>query len=258
MLLATGDSRAPAAAAELTAAAPGDARAWELAARIAEQRELWSDALAAADRALAIDPGRSGMLLLRIDMFVKLDRPGDVFAAAGDAIAGGAFGSADIAATSVLRGRILCGLERYGEALAEFERALGLYPEHHHALAGRGEACYMLGRYEEALAAERSAAALDPGNADLPGRIAETLRALDRPEEALAAADEAIAAGPRDGKTWMLKAFALLDLGRPGDAAWCWLRAEAFAPDEAWPRRASYLAQRREALIRAAHPPSAP
>ena len=219
MLLVTGDSRAPAAAAELTAAVPGDARAWELAARIAEQRELWSDALAAADRALAIDPGRSGMLVLRIDMFLKLDRPGDVFAAAGDAIAGGRLDSPNIAAASVLRGRILCGLERYGEALDEFARALGLYPEHHHALAGRGEACYMLERYEEALAAERSAAALDPGNADLLGRIAETLRALDRPEEALAAADEALAAAPRDGKAWMLKAFALLDLWRPADAA---------------------------------------
>ena len=132
-------------------------------------------------------------------------------------------------------GSILCNLERYGEAHGEFARALGLYPDCRQALAGLGEACFMLGRYEEALAAERSAAVLAPGDAGLLGRIAETLRALGRAEEALAAADDALAAAPIDGRALALalKAYLLLDLGRADEADLYWLRAEAFAPDKA-------------------------
>ena len=53
-------------------------------------------------------------------------------------------------------------MERYDEALADFNRAIELDPEDAWALAGRGETYWAMGRYDQALADYDRAIELDP------------------------------------------------------------------------------------------------
>ena len=56
-------------------------------------------------------------------------------------------------------------MERYGEALADLDRAIELDPGHAWAIANRGYTYRRMERYEEALADLSRAIELDPGHA---------------------------------------------------------------------------------------------
>ena len=76
--------------------------------------------------------------------------------------------------------------EKFVEAIASFDRALVLRPEHPGLHADRGNALAALGRHEAAAESLRRAAALAPDNAEVHNNLGLTLNDLRRPEEALA------------------------------------------------------------------------
>lgn len=62
----------------------------------------------------------------------------------------------------VVLGRISIFYHRYGEALAEMDRAITINPNDAHALAGRGNALMWIGQTDNAIAALEAAQRLDP------------------------------------------------------------------------------------------------
>ena len=111
------------------------------------------------------------------------------------------------------RGAALQMLGRLDEALASYDAALALEPNHAVLLYNRGRTLEDLGRLDEALAAYQKALSLNPNYALALNNLGNTLRALNRPDEALAAYDRALGIEPgqtqalynRANLKWMVK-----------------------------------------------------
>jgi tetratricopeptide (TPR) repeat protein len=86
-------------------------------------------------------------------------------------------------------------MERYDEALADFNRAIEL-DESAWKLASRGRAYQAMGRYDEALADFSRAIELDPGSALALCSRGNTYQAMGRYGEALADFDRAMEIHP--------------------------------------------------------------
>jgi len=96
------------------------------------------------------------------------------------------------------RGFALRAASRHVEALAAYDRALGLRPDYVEALSNRGYLLAELGRNSEALESFERALAVRP---DLPPALIGSglvLQRLKRPTESLARFDAALALDPRD------------------------------------------------------------
>ena len=92
----------------------------------------------------------------------------------------------DFAAGYYNRGNALFALGRYDNALASFEGALAIDPNHVDARYNRGNTLRELGRHDEALAAYADALALAPDRADIHVNVALTLLRLGRLAEGFA------------------------------------------------------------------------
>jgi tetratricopeptide (TPR) repeat protein len=94
------------------------------------------------------------------------------------------------------RGNTLKALKRLDEALGSYNRALALQPDYVGALINRGAALYELRRYDEALQNYDRALALKPDAVDAQYNRAGVLHELKRYDEAVAGFDRAIALRP--------------------------------------------------------------
>ena len=209
-----------------------DPRSWRAAANfgaLSLTLKAFDQAQRLFAQALAIAPERAELW----DRYVNALIAGGGFEAAEQAIAARAAGFAEQAAAATLRlrqhwaarlterrdfagaeaqlrqliaatpddpetyndlGRLHVAAGQPQAALAAFDRALALAPDHLASLLNRGAVCQMLRRPDEAEAAWRQALAIEPGAAQAAGPLARLLRAQGR--EAEAAALEA--AGPGD------------------------------------------------------------
>ena len=93
-------------------------------------------------------------------------------------------------------GSSLIELKQFEKALATFERALAISPNHFGALNNRGNALLKLRRLREALESYEQALAIDPHRAQGLSNRGIVLAELGRFETALASYDKAIAADP--------------------------------------------------------------
>jgi predicted O-linked N-acetylglucosamine transferase (SPINDLY family) len=109
---------------------------------------------------------------------------------------------------------VLLELKRPGEALASYERALGIKPGYAEALYNRGNALLELKRPGEALASYERALAIKPDYAEALYNRGNVLLQLNRPQEALASYDRALATKPDFAEALNNRGDALLDLGR--------------------------------------------
>ena len=89
------------------------------------------------------------------------------------------------------RGGALQGLKRYDEAVASYDRAIALQPDHAAAHFNRGTALLEVKRHDEALASFDRALALRPDFADAYLNRGNALQALNRYDEALASYERA-------------------------------------------------------------------
>jgi hypothetical protein len=87
-------------------------------------------------------------------------------------------------------------LKRFDEALACYERALCLCPNHSDALSNRGAALHDLTRFEEALASYDRALALRPDDVHIITNRGNSLYCLARFDEAMASFEQALAIQP--------------------------------------------------------------
>jgi len=118
-------------------------------------------------------------------------------------------------------------LKRYAEALAVYERASQLNPEFadvHHKKATILD--LYLARSKEALAAYEQVIDLEPQNSEAYNSKGKVLFYLKRYEEALAAYEQAIALNPNFAGAYYSKGDVLSDLGRIKEAQQAYKKAE--------------------------------
>jgi tetratricopeptide (TPR) repeat protein len=140
------------------------------------------------------------------------------------------------------QGVALAGLNRHREAVAAFDRTLGLRPNAA-AWTNRGVSLKALDRTEEALESFGQALALEPGfAAALYNRGIAVLDAR-RFAEAVAAFDQMLLQAPDAALAWNNRGVALHGLGRLADALESYDRAVAIQPGYApgWKNRAITL-----------------
>jgi tetratricopeptide (TPR) repeat protein len=94
------------------------------------------------------------------------------------------------------RANALHALKRFDDALAGYNRALALQPRFAQALDNRGVTLHELKRYDDALASFDAAAVLQPASAAALASRGRALQALKRFDEALASYDRALALRP--------------------------------------------------------------
>ncbi|PWC75184.1 tetratricopeptide repeat protein [Azospirillum sp. TSH64] len=133
-------------------------------------------------------------------------------------------------------GRLTEACRAYESGLAVDPSAAELWNNRSNVLKGRDD-------LETALAGQRRAAALQPDEAGIHNNLGDALLLAGQPEDALAHAQAALALAPQLGDARLLRAAALLTLGRfeQGWAAWedrwtvpPWLLAAGRFPQPAW------------------------
>jgi tetratricopeptide (TPR) repeat protein len=130
-------------------------------------------------------------------------------------------------------GNALRDLKRLDEALASYDRALALKPDHAEALYNRGTVLRGLKRSGEALASYDHVLALKPDFAEAFNNRGNALRDLKRLDEALASYDRALALKPDHAGALYNRGNALQDLKRFDEALASYDRAIALRPDHA-------------------------
>jgi len=125
----------------------------------------------------------------------------------------------NLAEAHASRGNVLAALERPDESRAAFERALALNPNYATAHQWYGRLLWAQGDLSRAEAELRRAEELDPIAPIMPGNYGMLLNTMRRYREALAASDRADAIQRGFPQGQLVRANALLGLGRKAEAA---------------------------------------
>ena len=129
------------------------------------------------------------------------------------------------------RANALQRLHRHEEALASYDRVLAIMPDRAEVLTNRGNSLHDLKRYEAALASYDKALAIMPEVALLHSNRGDTLRELKRYEEALASLDKALAIEPGSVEALNNRGNTLRDLQRHEEALASFDRALTISPN---------------------------
>jgi len=179
-------------------------------ARALHDLKRYGDAAAAARRALEIRPDHSeAQTQLARSLWYGGDREA-AMAAVEKAVALGA----PIGWPHNVKGYFLMEMERYEEAIGQFEKALEIEPGYAAAMTNMGETYYRMRRYGEALSAYNKAAAMPAPQHRTFCRKALVCNRLKRYWEALEAAEKAIELSPTCSASYRHKGKALLNLGK--------------------------------------------
>lgn len=136
----------------------------------------------------------------------------------------------DDAETWYRRANALREQQRFSEAVAAFDRAIGLQPRHAESHNGRGIVLASLQRFEEAVAEFDQAIALKPDYAEAHNNRGLVLQDLNRLDAALASFDHAITLKPDDARMHKNRGGVLEDLKRYEQAVASYDRAVALNP----------------------------
>ena len=126
---------------------------------------------------------------------------------------------------------VLANLGRLEQALASYDKALAIKPDHVDALNNRGNIFAMLKRLDEALASYDKALALKPSYVDALSNRGNILAMLTRRDEALASYDRALAIKPDHVDALVNRGNILIELERLDEALAGYDRALAIKPD---------------------------
>jgi protein O-GlcNAc transferase len=128
-------------------------------------------------------------------------------------------------------GNVLDAMQRYHEALANFDEAIKRKKGFAEAHCNRGATLLALERHEEALESLKRAIALKPDYADAYYNQGNALRMLNRYPEALKSFDRAIALRPKYAKAYCNRGAVLEAIGKSVEALADFDRALAILPD---------------------------
>jgi tetratricopeptide (TPR) repeat protein len=199
------------------------ASAWRNRAGVLGEMGRSAEALTAYDQALAVDPNYAQAWNGKGKTLARMGRSDEALAAFEKAI------SLDPHYDFAWRnkGDALSSLGRRGEALAAYDKALEITPTYAYAWNGKGVVMRELGQLPGALEAFDQAIALDPRlHYAFNGRGA-TLRDMGRLDEALAALDQCLAMKSSYASAWKNRGTVLNGLGRYDEALSAFDRALA-------------------------------
>jgi len=186
-----------------------------------------AEALAAYDQALALDPGQAHAWLGRGNALDRSKRYDDALPAYDQAL-----GLApDLTYAWLGRGNILCKLKRHDEGIAAYEKALAIEPGLAEAWLGRGNALRDLRRYDDALSAFERALALQPGLGGAWLGRGQVFQEQKRYDEALAAFDQALVLDASSTPAWVGRAEVLRALKRTPESIAAYRQALKFGGD---------------------------
>jgi len=117
----------------------------------------------------------------------------------------------------VARGAVLCGLERYADAVPVLQSALAAGPDDM-ALINLGLACQQLGQTANAMAALSTAVRVNADNARAVADLTALLSAAGRGDEGLSLSAGFLARHPGERLVLAARAVALRDAGRAAEA----------------------------------------
>src|SRR6266566_2500994 len=193
---------------------PDSPEAWMEAGIAHIQAGRYTEAVAACDQALQLNPAYAPAYAHKASALSDLKRHEEALVAYDRAI--------QLAPTDVVsyagKGLALYYLERDEEALVAYDRALQLRPDYAGGYVDKANALVRLKRYEEALAAYNQALQLNPAYARAYAKKGDALLDLGRYEEALTAYNQALQLNPADGGSPIGKGFALSNLKRYEEA----------------------------------------
>jgi len=168
--------------------------------------QRYEEALACFDGALRVSPELGEVQARRADVVERLNR-------------------LSRAEAHCFRAKTLHAIERFAEAVEDYDKAIALCPDFLEAWNGRGLSLIELGELTDALASFDRALALRPDDVAAHTNRSAALRSLGRAEEAIAAADRALALEPANILALNHRANALRALGRLTEALECCDRA---------------------------------
>jgi predicted Zn-dependent protease with MMP-like domain len=149
---------------------------------------MWEEALQSFDRALERDPHFIEAMLSKAEILADIpERAEEALAVCTEADALLAEGDPEdflLAESFYIRGRAYFALDRWEDALVEYDRALELSPKHQDYLTEKGILLYQLAEWESAEQVLREALELDPQNPDLHYTLGLLLEKVGRESEA--------------------------------------------------------------------------
>src|SRR5712691_7034292 len=193
---------------------PGDARAWFLLGACRHALRDLESALAAFDRAIALDPSNLQAAHAAIAVLCDARRPAEALARCEDLLSR----HSDDPQLQFSTGVVFEALGDFAGALDRYDRALAIDPGFVCALQNRGIVLTHLGRIEEAIGSNRRFVSLFPGNIDAHYNLAESCLAARRYDDAISAARQALALDPGHSLSRLDLGLALAAGGRLDDA----------------------------------------
>lgn len=208
--------------------APSHAEGYVHRSRVLESLTRYNEALKDIDKALSLKNDPK-LLLNRGAILLQLQRPGDALAVFDKAIAAGL----QHPVAFFNRGIALDRSDRLEEALASYDEALLRQPDYSDAFVNRGLVLEALQRPDEALLSYDRALAIDPAAAEANANRVALLAHMGRREEALAGMNQAIAEQPGDAMTYNNRGSVLKGMGETALALADFDTALALMPDSA-------------------------
>ncbi|WP_033289647.1 tetratricopeptide repeat protein [Amycolatopsis jejuensis] len=203
---------------------PDDAAFLVQAAKVAEDRSRFEEALSWYERALGVDPEDTDAQLGRLFVLRVLRR----FETAEKAAREVAERSPDNASCWVVMGWIEADQDRYEAALTWYDRALDLDPEHRIALRSKALALRLLRRYADAEAVAQS----DPEDPDLLVQLGWIHDARYEYEQALETFRKAADVDPEHAWAWRSRVAMLASLRRFAEAEEVFEEGLRHCPDD--------------------------
>jgi predicted O-linked N-acetylglucosamine transferase (SPINDLY family) len=131
------------------------------------------------------------------------------------------------------RGKTLLEMGRFAQAIESFEKAIEINPHHASSFSNRGNALYELGRFADAVASYDQAISIAPDHTGALTNRGEMLLHLRQPETALASFDRALSIDPGLPDAWIGYSVASLMLEKVAQAVAACQRALAIKPESA-------------------------
>jgi tetratricopeptide (TPR) repeat protein len=197
---------------------PRSAEAWHGLAGVLGRLRRLDEAILACDRVLAIDPRFAPAMLRRGAMLGPLGRHREAVDYLDRLLLLPGQPASFRATAHLLRGDALRHLGEPAEAIAAYDRAIGLRPTVADAWVNRGKALRELGEVVDALDSFATALTIDPGHLTARNERSILLAVLSREAEAEAEARRVIAADPHHSAALNSLGVVLQRQGRIAEA----------------------------------------
>ena len=198
---------------------PNSAVTWAGQGYVLEKLRRYEEALTSYNRAVQIKADYTMALVGQCKMLNKTRQYEPAAAACDLAIQGdGTWRESGIAEGWTQRSIALTGQGKYEDAMAAANRAVGIQDNYAEAWNYRGVIFWYLKQYPEAIASIQRAISLDPTYAQAWANQAAVLRTLAQYESALSAYDQAIRIDSQNDEFWANRSVTLWSLSRYEEA----------------------------------------